>query len=57
MKKYSIVINHIQNDMYALVINTWFQNGDERMNETNDIKTNLTFDECLNLISELKNNI
>jgi hypothetical protein len=52
--KHSIVVNHIQNDLYALVIRSW--ELDEEGNQINVVsltKTNLTFNEVLEKINSL----
>jgi len=42
--KYSIVINHISNDQYALVINSYELDVDGlKINENTEVLTNLSF--------------
>jgi hypothetical protein len=48
MKKYSIIINHIWNDLYAVVLKSWSidENGIETNIETS-VKTDLTFEQAI----------
>ena len=50
MKKFSIVINHIGNDLYALVLKKYELNeNNEEINVENLIKSGKTLEECLTL--------
>ena len=50
MKKYSIIINHIGNDLYAVVIKKYELNeNNEEINVESLIQSNKTLEECLML--------
>lgn len=53
MKKFSIVINHIGNDLYAIVIKKFDIVDGEVVNEISEIHTNKTLIECV----QIQNNI
>lgn len=48
MKKYSIVINHVGEDLYAIVLKKYELNeNNEEINVENLIQSNKTLEECL----------
>jgi hypothetical protein len=48
MKKYSIIINHVGNDLYALVLKKYELNEDNlEINVETIIQNNKTLEECL----------
>lgn len=50
MKKYSIIINHIGNDLYAIVFKKYELNeNNEEINVENLIQSNKTLEECITL--------
>jgi hypothetical protein len=49
MKKYSIVINHIGNDLYAIVIKKFDIIDGVVTNEISEIHTNKTLVECITI--------
>ena len=50
MKKYSIIINHIGNDLYAVVIKKYELNeNNEEISVESLIQSNKTLEECLML--------
>ena len=50
MKKYSIIINHIGNDLYAVVIKKYeFNENNEEISVESLIQSNKTLEECLML--------
>jgi hypothetical protein len=52
--KYSIVINHISNDQYALVINSYeLDNDGLKINEQTNVETELSFVQVQEKISNL----
>jgi hypothetical protein len=51
--KYSFVINEIENNQYALVMNCWIAGEDgNRVDVKSDIKTNLQLTECFELMQQ-----
>ena len=52
MKKYSIVINHIENDLYALVMKRYDVIDNVISNEETKIYTKKTLTECIALQTE-----
>ena len=50
MKKYSIIINHIGEDLYAIVLKKYELNeNNEEINVENLIQSNKTLEECITL--------
>jgi len=49
MKKYSIVINHIGNDLYAIVIKKFDIVDGLPTNEISEIQSNKTLAECITI--------
>ena len=50
MKKYSIVINHVGEDLYAIVLKKYELNeNNEEINVENLIQSNKTLEECITL--------
>lgn len=48
MKKYNIVINHVGEDLYAIVLKKYELNeNNEEINVENLIQSNKTLEECL----------
>jgi hypothetical protein len=56
MKKFSIVINHISNDQYALVIKKFDIIDGLPTNEISEIYTNKTLEECINIQNNIIQN-
>lgn len=56
MKKYSIVINHISNDEYALVIKKFDIIDGLPANEVSEIYTNKTLAECITIQNNIIQN-
>jgi hypothetical protein len=57
MKKFSIIINHIGNDLYALVLKKYELNeNNEEINVENLIQSNKTLEECILLQSNFIEN-
>lgn len=57
MKKFSIIINHIGNDLYALVLKKYELNeNNEEINVENLIKSGKTLEECLTIQSDFITN-
>lgn len=52
MVKYSIVINHIQNDLYALVMKKYTETNGVISDEVTKIYTKKTLQECIELQTE-----
>ena len=52
MKKYSIVINHIENDLYALVMKKYTETAGIISDEVTKIYTKKTLPECIELQTE-----
>lgn len=51
--KYSFVINEIENNQYALVMNCWIMNEEGvRVDVKSDIKTNLQLTQCFDLVQQ-----
>lgn len=51
--KYSFVINEIENNQYALVMNCWIINEEGvRVDVKSDIKTNLQLTQCFDLVQQ-----
>lgn len=51
--KYSFVINEIENNQYALVMNCWYINEEGvRVDVKSDIKTNLQLTQCFDLVQQ-----
>jgi hypothetical protein len=54
MKKYSIVINHIQNDLYALIVRSWeLDEEGNQINVNGYTLTNLTFNQVVEKINDI----
>ena len=50
MKKHSIIINHIKDDLYAIVLKKYeLDENNEEINVENLIQSNKTLEECLTL--------
>lgn len=56
MKKYSIVINHIGDDLYAIVIKKFDIIDGLPTNEVSEIHTNKTLSECITIQNNSINN-
>ena len=56
MKKFSIVINHIANDLYAIVIKKFDIIDGVITNEISEIHTNKTLSECITIQNNSINN-
>ena len=56
MKKFSIVINHISNDLYAIVIKKFDIVDGEVVNEISEIHTNKTLIECITIQNNIIQN-
>jgi hypothetical protein len=48
--KYSLILNHIENDLYAVVMKSWELNEDgEQINITSKSKVGLTLQQAIDL--------
>jgi hypothetical protein len=48
MKKFSIIINHLSNDLYAIVLKSFELNeNNEEINVDSLVQSNKTLEECL----------
>jgi hypothetical protein len=56
MKKYSIVINHIYNDLYAIVIKKFDIVDGLPVDEISEIHTNKTLSECITIQNNIIQN-